>query len=123
MIRIDDYMGREFNWRTYNCWDFVRDVWKDHTGKDIGSRDFPTIARDDIKRFEEIAFKERLTVVTERIEKPEDPCLVVFIRPNVMSHIGIWVRGRVLHLRPQGNVVYQALDEVAVGYKELRWYK
>ena len=123
MIVVDKYLGREFHWKRYNCWDFIRDVWKDHCGVDLGKRDPADWTRTALaEAFRQQQFDVEGKLVT-RIPEPEDPCLVMFVRPNVLSHVGIWVRGRVLHLQPRGNVILQPLSEVAIGFTEIRWYK
>lgn len=123
MIQVDKYLGREFHWKNYNCWDFIRDVWQDHAGVDIGRR-VPE-AWTKIALTEAFA-KQQFDVenaLVKRIPEPVDPCLVMFVRPNVLSHVGVWVRGKVLHLQPRGNVIHQPLDDVALGFPEIRWYK
>lgn len=122
MIEVDKYLGREFNLRTYNCWDFIRDVWKDHCGVDLGSRTpNPATAAAMVAAFQNCQFDVEGQVV-KRIEEPEDPCLVMLIRPKVMSHVGVFVRGKLLHLAWGSNVRHQPLDEV-LGFSEIRWYK
>lgn len=123
MIDAAKYLGREFHWRTYNCWDFVRDVWLDHTGIDLGHRTPSTGSKVDMAR----AFVEQEPVVSggllRRIEQPEPPCIVLMVRSGVLSHVGVLLQDGLLHLQPRGNVSIQDLRVASIGFTELRFYK
>lgn len=122
-IVVDSYLGREFNWRTYNCWDFTRDVWLDHCGVDLGARSPRTGSPSKLREaFSEMVPKVVGPLIT-RIPAPEDPCIVMLMRPTVFNHVGVFVRGKLLHLRPHGNVVHQDLETASLGFQEVRFYK
>lgn len=58
-----------------------------------------------------------------RIPAIEDPCIVYLGRPGTLSHVGVYVRGRLLHIQERMNVCHQPLEQVLNGYPEIRYYK
>lgn len=122
-IEVDRYLGREFHWKRYNCWDFVRDVWLDHAGVDLGNRTPEVVTQQTLKEMFAIQEFDVDGRVVRRIPNLEDPCLVMLVRPNVLSHVGVYVRGKLLHLQPRGNVIHQDLAVAAQGFTEVRFYK
>lgn len=121
-IEIERYFGREFNMRSYNCWDFTRDVWKDLTGVDIGDREVPRTYRamDEAIRLQ---LGEKSVTDLEEIQVPETPCIVHFSRPGSLAHIGVFLNGKVLHLSPRQNVVLDAFRVVASNFSQTRFYR
>lgn len=122
-IVVDKYLGREFHWRTYNCWDFIRDVWLDHCGVDLGKRTPEPFSKEELKRTFAAQESDVDGKLIHRLAEPEDPCIVLLVRPNVLSHVGVFVRGKLLHLQPRGNVIHQDLAVASLGFKEVRFYK
>lgn len=122
-IEVAKYLGREFHWKTYNCWDFIRDVWFDHCGVDLGKRTPDSATAQAFKAaFMGQEFDVHNQIVTQ-IQHPEDPCLVYLARPGCLSHVGVLVQGRLLHLRPRGNVVHEDIELATIGFPEIRFYK
>lgn len=116
-MSIDRYMTRRHDPRTYNCAHFVCEVWSDLRNPEIANilRGFlcgPT------KR---IARKSDLYGV-RLLDKPEDPCLVLMQRPRSPPHVGVWLRGRVLHLQEKVGVQYQPIEVVSIGFKKVRFF-
>lgn len=98
----------------YDCRHFAREVWLAHTGQDIADA-LPWLL--DGKPTARAAGMDRLT----RLPELTDPCLVLF-RSTDRNHVGVFLRGRVLHLTESG-VLYERLDLVSVMYSELRFYR
>lgn len=102
----------KFDWNGYTCFHFVRDVWKDTTGVDMGVF-FP---KDNTVRAWSRAFKENSGKVIghliQEIDEPEDQCLVLFTNRTMMPHCGVMVHGKVLHLHKGGKVEYEDFDQV-----------
>lgn len=114
---VDPYLSRVWNDKTYNCLHFACDVWRDMTGVDITEQllkfHAPVTerkARRDVRR----QFVE--------IDRPEDPCIVVFKGAAVVPHVGIYLRGRVLHIY-QGGVEFQPVEVVMRWFKSVRFYQ
>lgn len=116
-VYADDYLMRRFDLRAYNCWHLVRDVWRDMTDVDLGdltpsSLETPALvgaARDASDGPEFVQVERQRT------------CIVLFERPGTMPHVGIMLRGRVLHLRPDG-VRYQLLEAAQLGFRSVTFY-
>lgn len=52
---------------------------------------------------------------------PVSPCIVLMRRPRTTPHVGIYLRGRVLHITQHG-VHYVALDIATLGFKVVGFY-
>lgn len=123
MIQVDKYLGREFDLRKFNCWDLAREVWLDHCGIDIGPRDFPTPTRRDMTRAMNEQFpKLEAARVLREVPYPEDPCVVLFQRPGLLSHAGVYTKGRILHIQPQCRVLHENLDNVLRVFTSVRFF-
>lgn len=123
-IQIDTYLGRDFDLNKYNCWDFVRDVWRDGTGTDIGTRDVPLRTR----KYMDQAMKAQVPELIEagvlvEIPRPEDPCIVFFSRPGILSHVGVYTGNKVLHIQPRARVVYEDIRNLLRSFPEVKFYK
>lgn len=115
MIVIDDFLARVPS-KLYNCFDFVRDVRKADTGVDIGDR--LQLLRG--------AFSDRKATVSglrgwPRLAVPVDGCFVVMQRKRTTPHIGVWVRGKVLHLGFTG-AEHTALKNVARRFTKVVYF-
>lgn len=116
MSSIDKYFGAKYHPRKYNCAHFVADVWKDLTGIDasipLGS--FLTSKSErDAWKFGRRQFQP--------IKEPQDPCIALFKAPRIQAHIGIYIRGKILHLFHRG-VEYQPIEVVGFDYPIRRFY-
>lgn len=123
MVDVSKYLGREFHWKRYNCWDFVRDVWLDTTGVDIGSRRPEEWTQAAMKRAFVEQENEVLGKLVQRIEHPADPCLVMLLRPSILNHCGVLVSNRLLHMHPTRGVCHEDIHAATIGFNELRFYK
>lgn len=123
MIDVRKWFGKEFSWRHYNCWDFLRDVWLDATGQDLGSRKPPEVSKDGFRR----AFVEQQGDVEnkllQRIMEPVTPCVALLERPGVMSHVGIFMKGKLFHLHPDKGVVLEPMEVASLGFQQVKFYR
>lgn len=115
MIDVDKFLDRLPS-GDYKCWDFVREVWRESFGVDVGDKLASLVG----------ALKDRKIVLSElrgctRIDKPVDPCFVVMHRKRTEPHIGIWTGGEVLNLTGNG-VVYDKLKFVSRTYGKVSFY-
>lgn len=117
MFKVENYLLKQHNMVTYNCWDFIREVWEDLTAQDIGYRTPKGASRKDMKhKFarEEAEF--------QRIDELQNPCIVLFTRKNALPHVGVYLNGGVLHLPEHNTAKYEPIDIVGLGFKETRYY-
>lgn len=108
--------NRQYNRETYNCAHFVCDVWKELTGKDI-EKELSGFLRPPKER--QAGMDLRRTF--RKLEKPESPCVVLMQRPGTVPHVGVFVRGKVIHIHERG-VEFLPLDIAARGFDRLGYY-
>ena len=117
MFTVDNYLPKVHNMEDYNCWDFIREVWLELTDEDIGFRTPKNVTRKAMK--EKFAREE---ADFTQIDTPIDPCIVLFKRHRVLPHVGIFVRGKVLHLPEHSHAKYEKLEIASLGFKEVGFY-
>lgn len=113
---IDKFYDREYNEKEYNCLHFVREVWLDITGKDIGTKlaTFMLPAQDRTATFESRQY-------FQRVDTPVEPSIVLMGRARTPPHVGIYIGGKVLHIHPRG-VELQPVDVAMRGFSTVRYY-
>lgn len=118
-MSVDKYFTRVYRPGAYNCLHFAAEVWLDITGHDL---------HDQLTSLMQFRLGDRSV---ERghvrdfvvLEKPEDPCLVMMQRLRRVPHIGVWIRGSVLHLQARSGVQYMPLHVAAFGFERVRYFK
>lgn len=113
---VDEFLLRKYR-PDYTCLEFAADVWEAHTGTNIMAllKSFHTPVNDVKARRQSLRLGFELAT-------PEDPCIVVMQRPKVTPHIGIYLRGRVLHLQPSG-AEFQPVDVAARHFTRTKFYQ
>jgi hypothetical protein len=107
---VDPYLGRDYDPARYDCWDMLREAWLELTGVDLGPRPRAGAAALAIwRRF-------------DRLAAASSPAIVLMRRPGLVSHVGLFWRGRVLHNVPNG-ARYDRLDLAALGFSEVGFYR
>lgn len=100
----DRYLSRNYGPR-YRCWQMLRESFLDLTGSDIGE---PHEVWSDHSRF-------------ARLAEARSPCIVLLRRRRFDPHVGLFYRGRMLHIGPAG-ARYERLNIAAFGYTDVRFY-
>ena len=100
-----DIMARRYDKHNYNCFHFAIDVWKLETGEDISF-----LLTGGRQRF-------------QRVKRAVGIALALMHRPRLVSHIGVFVNGRILHLPEHGSPKREHPDIAMLGYKQIRYYK
>jgi hypothetical protein len=100
----------------YNCAHFLCDAWELETGQDIRGimNGFLAPRRE---RQVQPAQRHRM----ERLQRADSPCVVLWRRRGAAPHVGLYVRGAVLHLTDHG-VIRQPLRLASIGYHSTRFY-
>lgn len=118
MPSIDPYLDRVKR-KDYNCLDFVREVWLGLFGESIKDKlDLlcsEVHASDGTLKFTALRHFKKL-------DKPESPCFVVMQRTKMEPHIGLFYKGRLLHLIDNG-VEYQPLPVARRYFTRIGFYK
>lgn len=117
MFSVDKYLEKKHNMTTYNCWDFIREIWMDIKEQDIGFRTPDNVTRKEMK--EKFAREEKQF---KKLSEPVDPCIVLFKRRMILPHVGIYVRGKVLHLPEHSYGKFEPLGIVSLGFLETGFY-
>lgn len=116
MFSVDPYLARDFDQVRYNCWDLLRDAWRELTGIDIGHRTpSPATPLAMRRRFD----REEADFV--RLPEARSPSIVLMRRPKAVPHVGLFWRGKVLHIQP-GGARYEPLAIAGLGFPEVRFY-
>lgn len=99
----------------YDCLDLACEAWQELTGEDIRARLGELLGRAGRKIG---ATRSSFT----RLREVEDPCLVVFHSDRGDPHVGVYLRGRVLHLLGR-SPEYMELDVAARGFTKIRYFR
>jgi len=116
LLSIDCFLDRNYNEQSYNCLHFSREVWIALTGNDISEALQGLLGRVSQRGIS----KHTLNAFT-RFECPQEPCIVLMQRPRTSPHMGVYLRGKVLHITHQG-VEFMPLDLAMRGFKSVRFY-
>lgn len=115
-MSIDQYLERTFHPENYNCWDLVREVWQDLTGHDIGDRTpHPATPLAMRRRFDR---EEREFI---RLDAPRSPCITLLRRPRAVPHVGVYLRGRLLHMSERG-CRYEPMPVASLGFTSVEFF-
>jgi hypothetical protein len=122
MINVEKYLGpREFNLIDNNCYDFLREVWKDYTGVDLGDcQPRPRTFAQMRRQFDRHAAVALSGLISE-IPHPVEPCIVYVERKYRLPHCGILIDGKLLHMDKTGMVKHEPLSAEWLGVA--RYYK
>lgn len=115
-MNIDEFFNRQYDEDSYNCAHFVCEVWAKLTGESItdAMRGFlqPAQAR-------QAAFSLRRYF--DKLDRPESPCIALMQRPRAAPHVGIYLRGRILHITELG-VEFLPADVASRGFVTIKYY-
>jgi len=101
----------------YNCAHFLADAWQAETGDDHMRGALDSFLAPPARRTASHVVRRSLVPV----DKPVSPCVVLFRRGTATPHVGLYVRGAVLHLTDHGPV-RQLLAVAKLGYTSVRFY-
>lgn len=118
MPSIDPLLGRTPK-PGYNCLDFVGEAWTYLMGD--------CDATKRLQRLNEGIHAEDGHVVLSavrhfrKLDQPASPCFVVMQKTRTQPHIGIFYKGRVLHMKENG-VEYQPLAVIQRYFTRIGFY-
>lgn len=115
-MSIDPLFSKRYDKAAYNCAHFLVDAWRHVTGEDLGDR-LAGFLRPPAARVVDWGQRHGFAP----LDRPRSPCIVAMHRPRTVPHVGMYYRGRVLHLHERG-VEYQPLDVASRGFTKLRYY-
>ena len=103
MFTIDSFLSKEFS-KEYNCWHFAKDVWLQLKGQTL-----------------EVSTVQQAQVSYVELPAPRSPCLVLMEAIGHVPHIGVFLNGKVLHLK-QNGAWYQPLSVASIGFHSTTFY-
>lgn len=117
MKSVDKFLDRKMDLNYYNCLHLTRDVWLELTGEDLSSRLAGLMGGLDGRRL------HRATVrAFRRLTSPVSPCIVLMQLPRYQPHMGVYLRGKVLHFQNHG-VEFLPLSLATRGFKTVKFYQ
>lgn len=113
MKSVDPYLDRRWRRGEYTCLDHASEVWAALTGEPL---------HEDVRAFLErrtLGRAARLRI--RRLPGPVDPCVVLF-RNAAGSHLGVYLRGRVLHLSERAGAQFVPLHVARISFTSVKFY-
>jgi hypothetical protein len=115
-VSVDQFLDRQYDRANYNCAHLVCEAWEAETGQALGDvlQGFllPPRARH-------VDWSKRHAL--KRLDSPQSPCIVLMRRPRLSAHVGMFVRGKVLHINEAG-VAFQRLSIATLGFPIVGFY-
>jgi hypothetical protein len=115
-MSIDKFYNKRFNETEYNCAHLVCEAWEDETGVDI-TRNLQGFLLPPSERRVVLSNLRPLTPLAV----PASPCIVLMQQRRHAPHVGLFLRGKVLHIKATG-VEYQPLEVATLGFNRVRFY-
>lgn len=113
MKSVDPFLDRVFVEGKYECRHHASEVWEAITGQPFD--------RQMLDFLEGVTIGRAVRSQYKRIVKPSSPCIALF-RNSVVSHVGVYVRGKVLHLTERDGVQYVPVHVITTWYPIVRFY-
>lgn len=114
-MSVNHYFGRRYDDEKYNCLHFTRDVWKDLTGEDLEEKLAGLLG--PTRQVRPSHFK-----AFRRLAKPESPCIMYMTQLGRDPHVGVYLRGSILHIKSTG-VEFLPPVLACRGATSVRYYK
>lgn len=115
-MSVDQFLNKRYDPMNYNCAHLVCDAWEAETGEPIREALQGFLQPPGARR---VDWSQRSHF--ERLDAPRSPCLVLMDRPKTTPHVGIYLRGRVLHITEAG-VQFMPVPIATYGYRLVRYY-
>lgn len=115
-MSVDSFLSRIYDRDTYNCAHLAAEVWAFETGDDIAPI-LTGVLAPAVERRAEWSLRRDLAALS----RPTSPCIVLMRRPRTAPHVGVYLRGRVLHITERG-VQFAPLEIATLGFKVIGFY-
>lgn len=115
-MNLAQLMARQYDENTYHCVHFVVDAWRVLLDEDI-SADFSGM----LTPLESASVMPLWPDLFVEIDNPQKPCIVVLRKGDRTPHMGMWYKGKILHLREEGPH-YANLARICLEYDTVRFY-
>ena len=122
MRSINDYLLNKHtpNGRKYpflDCWGLVVDVYREMLG--ITLNEYTDLSQQDMSK---ALMYERQAGRFIEVDEPRDYDVIAFFIGGRLFHVGIWLKGKILHTSQKKNCRYEMLESVALSHRRLYRY-
>lgn len=114
---VENFLLKEYDKRNYNCWHFACDVWSALTGQVLSPAKVDSCI--PTTQLHERALSIAGNFVT--LQQPQSPCFVLMLRKRLEPHVGVYIRGNILHLNERG-AFYAPADSVTAIYPTVTYH-
>lgn len=122
MRSINDYLLNKHtpNGRKYpflDCWGLIVDVYREMLG--ITLNEYTDLSQADMSK---ALMYERQAGRFIEVDEPRDYDVIAFFIGGRLFHVGIWLKGKILHTSQKKNCRYETLDP-RVSLSQMRIYR
>lgn len=114
---IDQFLQRNYSPAHYNCAHFALEVTRAITGLDHSSTLNGFLCAPSARKADARALRR-----VRMLRAPRNACFVYMQRRGA-AHVGVWWKGKVLHLLENSRVQYVPLDVAAAGFTRVRFFE
>lgn len=123
MRSINDYLLNKHtpNGRKYpylDCWGLVVDVYREMLG--ISLNEYTDLSQRDMSKA--LMYERQSGRFMEVDDEPQDYDVIAFFIGGRLYHVGLWIRGKILHTSQKKNCRYETLDS-RVSLSQMRVYR
>lgn len=115
---LDRFFHRRYSQDLYNCAHFTAEVWEALTGDNIEAKLGPFLHAPS-ERSAPLALRASF----RRLEKPENPCIVLMQRRGLLPHVGVYLNRRIFHIQAAVGVQFLPPEVVTFGFHKIGYYK
>ena len=115
-MSVDRWLAKRYDADKYNCAHFAAEVWAAETGENIEGT-LTGFLRPESERRASMDLKRQFVL----LDRPASPCLVLMRRPRCQPHVGVYLRGQILHITKRG-VTFQPIDVATLGFPLVGFY-
>lgn len=112
---LEHLYNKQYHKDDYHCAHLVVDVLKIIRGVDLTQLLLPLLSGH--------SFKTEWRKHLKRLDKPEHGCLVIMKGRGKRTHAGVYIRGRVFHLKDYAGVECVDIDVAQLGFTTTRYYQ
>ena len=116
-MSINRFLNRVHDPANYNCAHFVVDVWQHLTGVNL-RESFSGFLLPHYDRY----VKTNLLRGFNKLIEPVSPCIVLMRNNGMQPHVGVFYKGKILHLADGGGVEFQEPRIATMLFKRISYY-
>lgn len=116
-MSIDQFLDRRYDRRNYHCGHLLCDAWEAETGEPLRHALAGFLLAPEHRRAGWSLLRS-----LRPLTGPASPAIVLMRRPRSPCHVGMFIRGKVLHIREAG-VAFQPLAIATFGFPLVGFYR